>query len=237
MKSRIGNRLHGCMMASILLAIPLMGYAQAQTNPSQYLIIGQGQSKVDGEIKSQIHKEQKIALEQNSMAGMYTVMAQWERTYNAYLTTTAGYADALKAGTTLYAEGVKTLRNLYDLKKVITANPQGIGASIAMNNLYMEITTELIKTYRVLKVAVALGGRENMLTGAERTELLWQLNENIERLNTKLRQLAISVAYYNLGDVWRRATVGMTERGHGEIAHEALDRWRRTCKVYKILNE
>ena len=151
------------MVASILSATPLLGYGQAQSNPSQYVIIGQGQSKIDGEIKSQIHKEQKMALEQNSMAGMYTVMSTWERTYHAYLTTTAGYADALRAGTTLYAEGVKTLRNLYDLKKAIKANPQGIGASIAMNNLYMEITTELIKTYRILKVAAAIAIRWSLL--------------------------------------------------------------------------
>ena len=225
------------MVIMFLSIFPLSGFAQSiQSNPSQYVIIGEGQSKINSEISSQTKKEAQIAGEQNTMSGMYTVMKKWEQKYNSYLKTTTGYADALRAGTTLYAEGVQTLRNLYDLKKAVAENPQGIAASMSMNNLYMEIVAELVKTFRILKVAVATGGKENMLTGAERTQLLWSLNDSMDQLNRKLRRLAISIAYYNMEDVWNGITAGLTEKDHGEIAREAQKRWRRTLKVYRTFN-
>lgn len=238
MKSRTGNDWGRKIVVVFMELLPLACLAQGvQSNPSQYVIIGEGQSKINGEISSQMKKEVKIAGEQNTMAGMYTVMKKWEQKYNAYLKTTAGYADALRAGTTLYAEGVLTLRNLYNLKKAAASNPQGIVASMSMNSLYMEVAIELVKTYRILKVAIAMGGKENMLTGAERTQLLWSLNDSMERLNRKLRRLSICIAYYNLEDVWNCATAGMTERDHGEIARAAQKRWRRTLKVYQTFNK
>lgn len=237
MKSQIGNYRKSGMVIFFLSIFSLSGFAQAiQSNPSQYVIIGEGQSKINSEISSQTKKEAQIAGEQNTMSGMYTVMKKWEQKYNSYLKTTTGYADALRAGTTLYAEGVQTLRNLYDLKKAAAANPQGIAASMSMNNLYMEIVAELVKTFRILKVAIATGGEENMLTGAERTQLLWSLNDSMDQLNRKLRRLAISIAYYNMEDVWNDITAGLTEKDHGEIAREAQKRWRRTLKVYRTFN-
>ena len=237
MKSQIGNYRKSGMVIMFLSIFPLSGFAQSiQSNPSQYVIIGEGQSKINSEISSQTKKEAQIAGEQNTMSGMYTVMKKWEQKYNSYLKTTTGYADALRAGTTLYAEGVQTLRNLYDLKKAVAENPQGIAASMSMNNLYMEIVAELVKTFRILKVAVATGGKENMLTGAERTQLLWSLNDSMDQLNRKLRRLAISIAYYNMEDVWNGITAGLTEKDHGEIAREAQKRWRRTLKVYRTFN-
>ena len=79
----------------------------------------------------------------------------------------------LTCGCSLYADGVQTLQHLYEIQRAINANPVGIGATLAMNDLYLETATEFIKTYRLLKVSVAKGGTDNMLTGAERTEMLW----------------------------------------------------------------
>ena len=109
--------------------------------------------------------------------------------------------------------------------------------TLAMNDLYLETATEFIKTYRLLKVSVAKGGTDNMLTGAERTEMLWQLSDELARLNAKLRTLAISIAYHNLTDVWNQYTAGMVDKSHAEIASEAYERWRRASTVSQILNE
>ena len=133
--------------------------------------------------------------------------------------------------------GVETLRHLYEIRKAINANPTGIGATLAMNDLYLETTTEFIKTYRLLKVSIAKGGTDNMLTGAERTEMLWQLNDELARLNAKLRTLAISIAYHNFTDVWNQYTAGMVDKNHADIAHDAYDRWRRASTVAQILSE
>jgi hypothetical protein len=164
-------------------------------------------------------------------------MKQWEGKYNAYLKTARGYAEALKAGTTLYADGVQTLQHLYEIQRAINANPAGIGATLAMNDLYLETASEFIKTYRLLKVSVAKGGTDNMLTGAERTEMLWQLSDELARLNAKLRTLAISIAYHNFTDVWNQYTAGMVDKSHGEIAADAYERWRRASNVSRILSE
>lgn len=222
----------------VLAGMSVSTFAQVgESNPSQYVAIAEGQTLVNNAVNSQTKGMQKTAALQGSMAAEFTMMKKWEQKYNAYLKTARGYADALKAGTSLYADGVETLRHLYEIRKATNANPTGIGATLAMNDLYLETTTEFIKTYRLLKVSIAKGGTDNMLTGAERTEMLWQLNDELARLNAKLRTLAISIAYHNFTDVWNQYTAGMVDKSHADIAHDAYDRWRRASNVARILSE
>ena len=65
------------------------------------------------------------------------------------------------------------------LGKAVKDNPQGIIAGMSMNNLYIETATELVSVFSLLNDAVAKGGTENMLTGAERSKTLWALNDKL----------------------------------------------------------
>ena len=69
---------------------------------------------------------------------------------------------------------------------------------MSMNNLYIETATELITVYSILKDAVAKGGASNMLTGAERSKILWELNDRLAQFNKRLSQLSISIRYYTM---------------------------------------
>ena len=97
-----------------------------------------------------------------------------------------GYASTLKACTTLYDDGVRIFINLCNLRKAMADNPQGIVATMSMNNLYIETATELVTIYTTLRDAIAKGGTENMLTGAERSKTLWALNDRLDAFNKKL---------------------------------------------------
>ena len=229
-------------VAVIVAACALFSVTQAsaqvtQSNPLQYVEIETGHRNINDQVNRQTRAQEKTGLLQATISGEFTKIKQWEGKYNSYLKTARGYAEAIQAGTSLYAEGVETLRHIHEIRKAVAANPQGIGASVAMNNIYVETAAELIRTYRLLKVSVALGTKENMLTGAERTELLWNLNDALDQLNKKLRQLAVSIAFYNLSDVWKNATAGMVERTHGQVAADAIDRWKRAQRVYAILDD
>ena len=223
--------------AALFLAAVPSSAQMSQSNPLQYVEIETGHKNINDQIKKQTKAQEKTGLLQATISAEFTKIKQWEGKYNSYLKTARGYAEAIKAGTSLYAEGVETLRHIHEIRKAVAANPQGIGASVAMNNIYVETAAELIRTYRLLKVSVALGTNVNMLTGAERTELLWSLNDALDQLNRKLRRLAMSIAFYNLGDVWNNATTGMVERSHAQVAADAIDRWKRAQRVYAILDD
>ena len=223
--------------AALFLASVPSSAQMSQSNPLQYVEIETGHKNINDQIKKQTKAQEKTGLLQATISAEFTKIKQWEGKYNSYLKTARGYAEAIKAGTSLYAEGVETLRHIHEIRKAVAANPQGIGASVAMNNIYVETAAELIRTYRLLKVSVALGTNVNMLTGAERTELLWNLNDALDQLNRKLRRLAMSIAFYNLGDVWNNATAGMVERSHAQVAADAIDRWKRAQRVYAILDD
>ena len=94
-----------------------------------------------------------------------------------------------------------------------------------MNNLYMETATELVSVFTLLKDAVAKGGKENMLTGAERSKTLWALNDKLSAFSKKLHRLYLSIRY------WNGVTAGMIDRSNGEIATQALSRWRRAGRM------
>ena len=225
------------LSVAVLLTVPVLVHAQAaESNPAQVVAIAEGQKLINDQISSQTSGMQKTAVRQGAIATEFTIMKGWEAKYNSYLKTARGYADAIQAGTTLYADGVETLQHLYEIQRAINANPVGIGATLAMNDLYLETAQEFIKTYRLLKISVAKGGSDNMLTGAERTEMLWELTDALGRLNRKLRMLAVSIAYHNLTDVWNQATAGIVPKSHSDIAHDALDRWKRARQVSSILN-
>lgn len=246
MKLPIDNKIHGFqekrtdnrgLMVSLLAFVLLwLGNCKANaqiasSNPLEYVALAEGNELINAQIKSQIEEEQKTALMQNTIAAEFTMIHSWEKKYNKYLKTAEGYASTLKACTSLYDDGVRVFINLCNLKKAITNNPQGIVATMSMNNLYIETATELVSVYTTLKDAIAKGGEENMLTGAERSKTLWSLNDRLDAFNRKLNQLYLSIRYYNMMDVWDNATAGMLDRTNGEIAQAALGRWKRSSRI------
>jgi hypothetical protein len=140
----------------------------------------------------------------------------------------------LKACTTLYDDGVRLFINLCNLRKAINENPQGIVATMSMNDLYIETATELVTIYTTLRDAIAKGGSENMLTGAERSKTLWALNDRLDAFNKKLNKLYLSIRYYTMTDVWNSVTAGMIDRSQGEIASQAHQRWIRCARAANI---
>ena len=219
----------------LILALLLFcgkGYAQiASSNPLEYVALAEGNELINSQIKDQISDQQKTALFQNTIAAEFDQIHRWEQKYNSYLKTVDGYASTLKACTHLYDDGVRNFITLCKLKSAIGSNPQGIVATMSMNNLYIETATELVTVYTTLKDAIAKGGKENMLTGAERSKTLWELNDRLAAFSKKLNRLYLSIRFYTMTDVWNNITAGMLDRTNAEVAHEAYGRWRRAARV------
>ena len=116
-----------------------------------------GTKKVMDQYNTQNTKLLEMAALQNTMALHFNAVKEWRRKENAYLKV-ACYAEAVQAGSRLTAEAVRTVRDLMDLKKVMQRNPEGIAATVSMNNLYIETIVEFIKTFRML---------QNVLIGEE----------------------------------------------------------------------
>lgn len=219
---------------AVMLALFLPHIAQAQiaaSNPLEWVALAEGNELINGQIDKQIKGQTQTAVLQNSIAAEFNRIHQWEKEYNSYLKTASGYASSLKACTHLYNDGVRIFMTLGKLGKAIKDNPQGIIASMGMNNLYIETATELVSVFNLLNEAVAKGGTENMLTGAERSETLWALNDKLSAFSRKLHMLYLSIRYYTLNDVWNNVTAGMLDRDNGEMARLAMNRWRRAATL------
>lgn len=213
-------------------------YGQIVTsNPGEYTILATGNELINKTVKSENKAERNTALMQNAMAGEFTKMKQWEKDYNSYLKTASGYASALKAATHIYDDGVRILLTLDKMRKAVKNNPQGVAATVSMNNLYMETTTEMLSVFTLLKTAVAKGGEQNMLTGAERSKTLWELEDKLSSFSHKLQLLYYSIRHYRLSDVWNRATAGMIERDNGEVAMQSLSHWKRYAREVSLYSK
>ena len=220
------------LILSLCLLLTYTAKAQiVTTNPLEYAALAEGNELILGKVKDQIDGQKKTALLQNTIAAEFEQMRQWEKKYNSYLKTASGFASSIKACTHLYDDGVKIFITLAKLKTAIKNNPQGIVASMSMNNLYIETATELVSVFNLLNDAVANGGTENMLTGADRSKTLWALNDKLSAFQKKLNKLYLSIRYYTMSDVWNNVTAGMIDRSNGEIATQAFGRWRRAAKV------
>lgn len=225
------SRTISIILAAVLaLFLPHIAQAQiAASNPLEWAALAEGNELINGQIDKQIKGQTQTAALQNSIAAEFNRIHQWEKEYNSYLKTASGYASSLKACTHLYNDGVRIFLTLGKLGKAIKNNPQGIIASMSMNNLYIETATELVTVFTLLNDAVAKGGTENMLTGAERSKTLWALNDKLSAFSRKLHLLYLSIRYYTLNDVWNNVTAGMLDRDNGEVARLAMNRWRRAA--------
>ena len=229
MKSRI---ISICLAAVLALLLPQLAQAQiAASNPLEWVALAEGNELINSQIDKQIKGQTQTAVLQNSIAAEFNRIHQWEKEYNSYLKTASGYASSLKACTHLYNDGVRIFLTLGKLGEAIKDNPQGIIAGMSMNNLYIETATELVSVFSLLNDAVAKGGKENMLTGAERSQTLWALNDKMSSFSRKLHLLYLSIRYYTLSDVWNNVTAGMIDRSNGEVAQLALTRWRRAAAL------
>ena len=196
MKSRTISIILAAVLAFLL---PQLAQAQiAASNPLEWVALAEGNELINGQIDKQIKGQTQTAVLQNSIAAEFNRIHQWEKEYNNYLKTASGFASSLKACTHLYNDGVRIFLTLGKLGKAIKNNPQGIIASMSMNNLYIETATELVSVFTLLNDAVAKGGTENMLTGAERSKTLWALNDKLSAFSRKLHLLYLSIRYLSL---------------------------------------
>jgi hypothetical protein len=221
---------------TVLLMLYLMAGMEAKaqlvvSNPLEWMALAEGNEMINDEIQGQISNQTKTAVLQNTIAAEFTKIHEWEQKYSAYLQTASGFASSLKASATLYEDGVRIFITLGKLRNAINSNPQGIVATMSMNNLYLETATELISVYTLLREAIAVGGSTNMLTGAERSQTLWALSDKLDSFSKKLHKLYLSIKYYTMTDVWNSVTAGMLDRDNATIAHEAHKRWIRAARM------
>lgn len=228
MKSQIARPL--LLLLGILCSETIRSQAVME-NPLEYAALVEGNYAINKQISSEIKGQTETAVLQNTIAAEFKKIHDWEKKYSNYTQTVGGYASSLKAATYIYNDALRTFLTLGNLKRAMENNPQGIVATMSMNTLYLETATELVSVFTLLKDAVAKGGRENMLTGAERSETLWNINDKMDAFNKKLHRLYISIHYYTMLDVWNTYTVGMIERTPGTIARQAHERWKRAARV------
>lgn len=146
--------------------LPQLAKAQvAASNPLEWAALAEGNELINGQIDKQIKGQTQTALMQNSIAAEFNRIHEWEKQYNSYLKTANGYASSLKACTHLYNDGVRIFLTLGKLGKAIGDNPQGIVASMNMNNLYIETATELVSVFTLLNDAVVKAARKTCSRG------------------------------------------------------------------------
>ena len=240
--NRENSRGQGILVRLLIIAIALLVTtlisqvrASAQivvANPLEWAVLAEGNELIDGQIKNETEGMTRTAVLQNTIAAEFSGIRSWETRYNAYLQSADGFSSSIKAASHLYNDGVRLFINLSDIRKAIAANPQGLAATLSMNNLYIETATELVSVYSTLKEVIATGGDGNMLTGAERSETLWLIEDRLKAFNHKLSLLSLSLRYYTLSDVWYNATEGIIDRDYGEIARHAQSRWKRASRTF-----
>lgn len=196
------------------------------TNPSEYIILTKGENDIASQLTNQSKTGVETAVLQGSLVYMNNKIMTWQSKYNSYLKS-ANFGTALAQGCTLLMDGVVTLRNLYDVYAAANVNTSGIFATGLMGNLYEETATDFIQIYTTLKQVIKKGGPDNMINGAKKAELMWQVTALLEDLNRKLSRLTYTILCTNFTDVWNAAIAGMIDKTHKQLADEAMERWKR----------
>lgn len=226
--------LVGLFLAVLLLVCATPAHAQAaQTDAQKLGAYTEGNNLINKEMEKQIKNQGIHLAAETETHRQFTLMKKWQKRYNAYLETVSGFASALKAGTSIYANGMKVALTLGKLTKAVEHNPQGIVGTAQMNNLYMETFAQFCITFTMLKQAVAKGGPKNMLNGRERCEMLYDLEDQMKHLLATVTSLYMSVRRYELIDVLYNRMGCILFAGRRErlkaAAQLSLHHWRKNA--------
>lgn len=195
-------------------------------NAPEYITITTGEAEIEKYTSEQIAKGAATATEQAAIDLMNAQIMSWQNKHNLYLKS-AKFGEAIANACTLFSDGVCTLRSLYDVYVATHINPQGTLCAGVMSNLYLETACDFISVYSILKKVIKGGGENNMIDGSKKMMLLWQATDVLERLNSKLNQLAFTITVTSFEDVWNAAIAGMIDKTHGQLAREAQRRCER----------
>ena len=221
-------------LLAVMMCCCMEAHAQLSCeNPLEYAALAEGNILINEQIDSQIRGQAETAALENIIALEFRKIHQWEEKYSSYTQTVSGYASSLNAATHIYDDALRILLSIGDLRHSVEDNPQGIVATMSLNTIYIETSTELISCFTLIRNAVARGGRANMLTGAERSQVLWEINDKLDSLSRKLEKLSLCIRYYTMMDVWNTYSAGMVERNNAAMAGESFQRWRRAASVIR----
>lgn len=222
------NRRFCAILLLVGVKLSTFAISYTESNPGEVAAVYTGEATLNSMLASQDGAKTAIITELSLMTKANYDIKKWERSYNQYLTSAGNFASAVIGASSIYAEGVRTLFNLTQVAKAVEHNPQGPFASIAMTDLYMQVGTEFIETYKLIKLAEKTGV-DGMSSGADRVKMIWYISKKLEMLNSKLHKLALSFAVYSFEDVWNQATAGMLQKDHGQLAQEAQRRMQRAA--------
>lgn len=237
MKLQTAIRITAFIILLTLVTQRSMAQGASSSNPGEWAAIITGEQMLHTQYKQQTNDITTTTLALAEVDAAQTQVKKWQQQYNSYLKTTQGFASSIAATCTLYHQGIETLTALWEIYNAQKIHAQGTLASLGMTSIYLEIATEYVKTYRQLQQCVSKGGDTNMLNGAERTRLIWDLSDDLSRLNTKLRRLASCILSFSFEDVWNKAIAGKIDKTTGQLAKEASRRAQRAAanvsKMYK----
>ena len=229
MKSRIAFKI---FMLLVMAVFSVHAHAQLSCeNPLEYAALTEGNILINEQVNSEIRGQAETAALENIIAAEFRKIHEWESKYSSYTQTVSGYASSLNAATHIYDDALKILLTVGQLRESIENNPQGIVATMSLNTVYIECATELISCFTLIRNAVAKGGKTNMLTGPERSQILWEINDKMDAFSKKLQQLNLCIRYYRMMDVWHTYTAGMIERDNSYTANAAHERWIRAARA------
>lgn len=128
-----------CFAIVLSTAVCRGQFSATTSNPGEYLAIKKGEDNILNEISAQTNYRKKEAGIQAELSETTTKIKNWEQQYNKYLKTTEGFADGIAAACQLYLEGVQTLNALWEVSAAKKINPQGVFATMSMNNPLAEL--------------------------------------------------------------------------------------------------
>ena len=198
------------------------------SNPAEYAVIKAGEDQLQSTTQKQLEALKKIDVKIATLYGINYKIRVYEEKYNKYLSAVSSFMTGIKAGSTIYLEGMEVLLALKDLKAAIKHNPNGVLVSgISMNRLYLDIGAEFLRTFNIMSKIVDKGGDGNMHTGAERVMFLWDLSQGISHLRSKIEQLTLIIGVSSYEDLWNKAIAGKISKTNKVLAKESMKRMRK----------
>lgn len=164
-------------------------------------------------------------------------IAEYHKELNRYL---ESFGDILSIAAEIYGiyyEVDQAIRNVNELKKVVSSSPANIVAvalSERKNNVYQDVISDGVQFASDVAMMLPIRANKNSkMTEAERFSIIKRIRKNLRNMNVKIRAMNRLVYSTTLMDSWYELT-GQTPntRTMKEIVTDSQKRW--VTKLHKV---
>lgn len=177
--------------------------AQVQSDPGLTAAVTTS-TVVIGDKLDDIHKKQnQTILTNTAIFGELEIIREYDKTMLDYLKKAHGVFDNIYTAVNCLEMGTEIVSNLGKCANAAVDHPQGVIVSAMVSKEYRRCSEDILGLVGNITTLVKGSGEKNLLSSAERIQILYNINYQMKSINRRIKNLRWAIECSSWNDLFR----------------------------------